>query len=178
MAKDLKFSEYPFRVPNEKKIVAKCEALTNDIINSKDAESCIKAMKKMNKFNSAMNTMGSLIYVKYSLETTNKKYKKAQEKMDEIGPVLSNYGNKVAKFVTSAPFRPELEKKFGAYLFQMYDASLKAFDEKIIPDMIEENKLASQYEEILGGAQIEFNGEVLNLSQLGKYMQDKDGERS
>ena len=53
-----------------------------------------------------------------------KKYKKAQEKMDEIGPVLSNYGNKVAKFVTSAPFRPELEKKFGAYLFQMYDASL------------------------------------------------------
>ena len=176
MGKDLKFSEYPFRVPNEKKIVAKCEELVKEITSSKDAESCAKAMKKMNKFSSKISTMGSLIYVKYSLETTNKKYKKAQEKMDEISPVISNYGNMVAKFVTKAPFRAELEKKFGAYLFQMYDASLKAFDEKIIPDMIEENKLSSQYEEILGGAQIEFNGEVLNLSQLGKYMQDKDGE--
>ena len=29
MAKDLKFSEYPFRVPNEKKIIAKCEELVN-----------------------------------------------------------------------------------------------------------------------------------------------------
>ena len=176
MAKDLKFSEYPFRVPNEKKIIAKCEELVNEIVSSKDAETCAKAMKKMNKFSEKINTMGSLIYVKYSLETDNKKYKKAQEKMDEISPVISNYGNKVAKFVTAAPFRPELEKKFGAYLFQMYDASLKAFDEKLIPDMIEENKLSSQYEEILGGAQIEFNGETLNLSQLGKYMQDKDGE--
>jgi len=80
MAKDLKFSEYPFRVPNEKKIIAKCEELVNEIVSSKDAETCAKAMKKMNKFSEKINTMGSLIYVKYSLETDNKKIQKSTRK--------------------------------------------------------------------------------------------------
>ncbi|MCQ2087813.1 MAG: M3 family oligoendopeptidase [Bacilli bacterium] len=174
MAKDLKFSEYPFKVPNEKVITAKCEKLVKDIVESKDAKACIAGIKKWNKYSNTLNTQCSIIYVLYSCETSNKKYKKAQDKVNEISPLLSNYSNKIAKFITSSSFRPELEKKFGAYLLQMYDASLKAFDEKIIPELIEENKLTSEYEEILGGAQIDFDGKVLNLSQLGKYMQDKD----
>ena len=176
MAKDLKFSEYPFKVPSEKTIVAKCEKLVKDIIDSKDAKTCITAIKKWNKYSNTLNTQVSIIYVLYSLETDNKKYVKAQDKVNEISPVLSNYSNRIAKFITKVSFRAELEKKFGAYLFEMYDASLKAFDEKLIPDMIEENKLTSEYDQILGGAQIEFDGKVLNLSQLGKYMQDKDQE--
>ena len=58
----------------------------------------------------------------------------------------------------------------------MYDDSLKAFDEKIMGDLVEENKLVSKYDEILGGAQVEFRGETLNLSQLGKHLQAADRE--
>ena len=65
-------------------------------------------------------------------------------------------------------------RKFGTFLFKKYDASLKTFDEKIIPELVKESKLISEYDMIFGGAQIEFGGQTLNLSQLGKYMQDKD----
>ena len=40
-------------------------------------------------------------------------------------------------------------------------------------DLVEENKLVTKYDAVLGGAQIEFNGETLNLSTaLGDSMED------
>ena len=82
----------------------------------------------------------------------------------------------MTKLLARAPYRPELEKKFGSFLFKKYDLALKTFDEKIMPDMMKINKLTSEYDLIFGGAQIEFRGETLNLSQLGKYLQDSDRE--
>ena len=79
-----------------------------------------------------------------------------------------------SKILAKASYRPELEKKLGSYYFQMIDASLKSFDEKIIPELIQENKLVSEYDALLGGAEVEFRGETLNLTQLGKYTQDVD----
>jgi len=172
--KDLKFNEYPFKVPSVKAISKKLEALLNELKECKDAPSAVKVINRWNKYGAKLETEISLIYVMYTLNTTTKKYVDAQNKIDEIMPIIQNYGNMFAKILTKSPFRPELEKKFGEYLFQKYDASLKAFDEKIIPDLIEENKLTSEYQQIFGNAKIEFDGKTLNFSQLGKYLQEKD----
>ena len=40
----------------------------------------------------------------------------------------------------------------------------------------EESTLQTQYQSLLASAQIEFNGEKCNLSQLGPYMQSQDRE--
>lgn len=174
--KNFKFNELKVVMPNEKAIKAKCEQLVAEITSSKDTNACVKAFYKWNAYMKKFNTQGTIIYVNYSCNTEDKRICKAQEKVDEISPVIANYGNQIAKFMVNAPFRSELEKKLGTYLLKMYENSLKAFDEKLIPDMIEENKLTSEYSMILGKAQIEFNGETLNLSQLGKYTQDKNQE--
>jgi hypothetical protein len=39
-----------------------------------------------------------------------------------------------------------LEKKLGSFIFTMYEYQLKGFDEKIVPEATEENKLVMQYE--------------------------------
>ena len=115
-------------------------------------------------------------FTKYMLDNNIDWRAIEKDKCDEISPILSNYQNQFSKILVAFPFRKELEAHYGEYLFKMYDASLRAFDEKIIPELIEENKLSSKYDEILGGAQIEFRGGTYNLSQLGKFMQDKDRE--
>ena len=89
---------------------------------------------------------------------------------------MSKYGTEISKILVNASYRPELEKKLGSFLFRKYENSLKVFDERIMPELIKENKLSSEYDMIMGGAQIEFRGQTLNLSQLGKFMQDKDRE--
>ena len=172
--KALKFEEYPFYIPNQKKIENKLNILLDKVLKASNAKDASVAIKKWDKEIQNIETNFGVIYVLYSCNTGNEKYKLAQNKTDEIGPVVADYQNKFNKIVTAYPFRKDLEKEFGEYLFKMYDASLKSFDSKIIPDMIEENKLVSEYDAILGGAQIEFRGSFYNLSQLGKFTADKD----
>lgn len=171
---DLKFSQYPFIVPTEKRVCNKLESLIQDLKECGSARTAALAIKHWNKYIQELQTQLSIISVNYSCDTTNVAYKKAQERMDELSPIFSNYSNQFTKILVKANFRKDLEKLYGKYLFKMYDNSLKSFDEKIIPELIEENKLCSKYDEIMGGAQIEFRGETLNLSQLGKYMVDSD----
>ena len=174
MKEDLKFSEYPFIVPSEKKVRGKLESLIQEIKECGSVNTAIVALKHWNKYMDELATESSVIYVLYSLESNNKAYKNAQDKMDELYPLINNYSTQFQKILVNARYRKDLEKKLGKFYFKKIDYALKAFDEKILEDSIEENKLTSKYGEILGTAQIEFRGETLNLPQLGKYIQDKD----
>ncbi len=171
---ELKFSKYPLIVPTEKRTINKLEKLVEELKECGSAKTAMTAIKHWNKFNDELETQISVIYVLYSLDTTNKVYKNAQDRVDELTPLLSKYSNEFNKVLAKARYRKDLEKILGKYYFEMIDSSLKAFDDKIIPELIEENKLSSHYNEIMGGAKIEFRGEVINLSQLGKYLQDND----
>ncbi|HOZ02545.1 MAG TPA: hypothetical protein PKV57_01895, partial [Bacilli bacterium] len=148
----LKFSQYPFIVPTEKRIANKLEKLVSDLKECGSARTATLAVKHWNKYGEELSTQLSLISVKYSVDTTNKVYKKAQDRMDELSPLISKYSNDYEKIMSKASFRKDLEKVYGKYLFKMYDNALKAFDEKIMPDLAQENKLVSQYDAVLGGA--------------------------
>ena len=172
----LKFSDYKITTPSLKNIEKKYQLLLEEIKGCADYKSLLKSIRKWNKYSDKISTLFSIIYVKYTLNTKDIKAKKNQTIVDEISPILSKYQNEYAKILLSSPFRKQLENKLGKYLFDMYETSLKAFDEKIIPEMIEENKLVSSYDEIIGSAQIDFNGETYNLSQMGKFLTSRDRE--
>lgn len=171
---DLKFSELPFIVPTEKRMRNKLESLIQELKECGSARTAMLAIKHFNKYMDELSTQASIISVNYACDTTKPAYKKAQERLDELMPVVSNYYNEFIKILVKAKYRKQLEDELGKYLFKKYELSLKAFDEKIIPEIIQQNKLTSKYDEILGGAKIEFRGEILNLSQLGKYTQSID----
>ena len=170
----IKFSQYPFIVPTEKRTVNKLEKLLAEIKECGSINTAATAIKHWNKYMDELETQGSIIYVRYTLDSTNPRNKKAMAVLDEFGPLLSKYQVEYGKVLAKARYRKDLEAKYGKYLLKQIDISLKAFDEKIIQESIEENKLSTRYSEILGGAQIPFRGEVLNLSQIGKYTQDLD----
>ena len=172
----IKFSEYPLVVPNAKRFVKKMEKLINDFKACASASEAAKIINKVNAFFEEIETETSVIYVLYTCNTTNEKYKKAEDVVDELSPLFSKYTTEFEKLVVNSSFRPELEKKFGTYLFQKYEASLKTFNEAIMEDLVIENKLVSEYDMVFGSAELEFRGEKLNLTQLGKFMQDKDRE--
>ncbi len=170
----IKFSDYPLVVPTEVRTKKKLESLLQELKECGSAMTAITAVKHWNKYMAELQTQLSVIYVLYSCNTTNVTYKRAQERSDEISPIISSYQNQFMKIVTKARYRKDLEKHYGKYLFKMYDNALKSFDDRIIPDLIAQNKLVSKYDEILGSAQIEFRGGVYNTSQMGKFMQDSD----
>ncbi len=48
--------------------------------------------------------------------------------------------------------------------------ALKAFDEKLIPLMQEENTLVTRYDKLIASAKLPFEGEIYNLSLIKKFM--------
>ena len=133
---NLKFEEYPLKVPSLKIIEKKYAALIKELKECGSSKTAIPVIKKFNKLSDEINTQMSIIYARHSVNTKDPIYKRAQDKCDEISPMLSNYSSQFSSILAKAKYRKDLEKHFGKYLFRMIDDSLKVFDEKIIPELI------------------------------------------
>ena len=172
----MKFEEFPFNVPDSKKISKQLSQVTNELVNAKDGKDALKAFNRYEKICRVFGNDATNIQVHFTFDTKNETYAKAQTTLNEVGPLIQNYSLAFEKALISSKFRPYLEEKLGSYLFKMYEESIKTFNEKIIPDLIEESKLVDKYDALIASAQINFDSKVLNLPQLGKYMENKDRE--
>ena len=174
--KYLTFEEYPLQIPTEKRTINKCEFILNELEQCGSLLTAKLPIKHWNKLSDELETDIAIITCRYTLDTRNKTYKNAQNKVDELLPILQNYSTKYQRLIVKSRFKKEFEQVYGKYLVKKYEANLKTFDPKIIPDLIVENKLTTKYDEIMGGAKIKFRGGVYNLSQMGKFMSDVDRE--
>ena len=168
------FEQWPFKVPNIQKGVALDEELTAALRNAKDEKEALAIVKKHNKAMDKFSNEATHVEVLYSLETTNAKYEKAMNILNEGMPLIQNAETNFQKAMVESPFRPYLEQKLGSFLFQMYEYSLRSFDEKIIPEATEENMLSMKYSATVASIRVEFDGQTYNLPQMGKFLQDND----
>lgn len=172
----MKFKDYLYQRPNIDEIKAKYEASIEQFRNAKDAQTQIEVIKSVFKISDEVDTMQQLVSIRYSLNTQDEFYTTETDFMDEVLPNIQNYGNEFQKEVVASPFKQELIDAFGQYYFDQIEVQLQSFDEKIIPLMVEENKLGSKYAKLIASAQIEFQGGTYNLSQMSPFTQNIDRE--
>ena len=170
---DIKFEDIPIKKLSYKSTEKKLVSFIEQLKAATDFKSGLKVIKAFDRYMSKFSTNITVISIRHSLNTTDEKIAKYQDQVDEMMPVIGNLINMWNKVLLKVPFRAELEKKFTPYYFQMIENSLKSFDEKIIPELIEINKLSSAYDRILGSAQIEYKGKTYNISQMGKFAKSK-----
>lgn len=115
--------------------------------------------------------MSTLASIRNSMNTEDPFYEQEKAFMDENEPLLEEIQSRFYKALVSSPFRAELEKSLGSLLFLNAEMELKAFDPIIIPELQEENKLTTRYQKLMASALLEYDGKILNLSQLTPYME-------
>jgi len=176
MDKNIKFEDIKPKKVSLPKVQEKLEGFTSELSKAKETKEALKVIKALEKYMDKFENNATVISINYTLNTEDKHIAHLQDHMDEISPIISNEINKFNKVLVNHPCRKELEEKLTPYYFQMIENALKSFDEKIIPELIEINKLSSQYDKVMGGAKIEFRGEIYNLPQMGKFSNSKDRE--
>ncbi|MFA6935704.1 MAG: M3 family oligoendopeptidase [Bacilli bacterium] len=170
----MKFSEYEYIPIDIEKVKDEFHKLIEKFKEAKTAKKQISIMKEIDDFRRDINTNFALCNVRFTINTADKYYAKENDKNDEIRPVIQSLTNEYYKVLKETPFKQEIIKKYGKNIFDIVDVSLKAFDPVIVEDMIEENKLSSQYTKLIASAKIKFNGQTYNLSSIGKFAQDSD----
>ena len=163
-----------FIKPDLAKIERDFDAIIDEFNSAECFEDQNKALKKMFKYSDRLNTNFSIGYTKYTCDTQDPENVKNQELIDEIGPQIDVFVDRFNKALVNARFKDELEAKWGKHLFNMARVKMETFDEKIVPELQEINKLVSEYIKLIASAKIEFGGEVYNLSQMGKFTTSTD----
>ena len=177
MSKELKrFEEWPFKVPSIKKAVEKVKDFTAALKDAKSGEEALSVVKKHAKAMDSIGNESTHISVLYSLDTTNKKYEDAMNVLNEGMPLIQAEENKWNEALLNSPYRSFLEEKLGSFLFKMMEYQLKSFDEKVIDEAVEESKLTMEYDALIASAKVPFRGEIYNLPQMAKFLQDVDRE--
>ena len=177
LSKEVKFEEMPLHVPELNKITKTLEKLSSDFINAKDSKEALRIIKKTFKLSDEINSDLTIISINFTINTLDEKIKKMQDECDEIGPKIQEVFNKFNNLVLNSKYINELKEKLGDHYINLLENENKIFSSEIIDDLIQESKLVNEYDALLASAQIEFEGETLNLSQLGKHLSDTNRER-
>src|SRR5699024_10926277 len=104
-----------------------------------------EAMKEINNIRNAVATREKLCSIRHTIDTNNEFYKEEQDFFDEFSPILQSYVTNYYKALVASSFRAELEKKYGVQLFALAELQLQTFDDCVLGDLQEENRLTSQY---------------------------------
>ena len=170
----MKYSQYKYKridLSNFKKN-------TNEmIIEFNSAESYTKQIQIIQKYQEIqkeIQTYASIASLNFSRDTKDKKNINENKFYDEISPEIAAIDNQFTKAISNSKFKNELLSAFGEHFFNLISMELKSFDPKLINLMKKENELTNEYRSLLAGAEIEYNGEILNLAGLSPFMQDVD----
>lgn len=172
----MKFSEMPYKRIDMEEVERRYKDIIERTRNASSGAEQFEIHKEYYKFIGDVRTNMTLAFVRHDIDTTDEFYEKEQAFYDEAGPIISNYETEYGKVLYESPYREELEQKIGKVPFKNIEISLKAFDEKLIPLMQEENALGSRYDKLIATAKIPFEGEVYNLSLMKKFQTSPDRE--
>ncbi|GAV13460.1 M3 family oligoendopeptidase [Paenibacillus sp. NAIST15-1] len=170
----MKFSEYAYVRPDAKQIEQQMKRLIRSFEAAESFEQQDDIMSDINKLHSVFDTQAILVSIRHSIDMNDEFYKAEKEYMNEVGPVIQEYTTDYYRALVNSKFRAELEQKCGIQLFQVAEKMLKTFSPEIIEDLQLENKLSTEYAQIIASAKISFEGEERTLAQLAPFQQSTD----
>jgi M3 family oligoendopeptidase len=150
--------------------------ILNEFNAAKSGEEQFVVHKKYYTLMKETSTKMTLAGMRHNGDVSDKFYEEEQEYYDEISPKIESFKVKYQKLLFNSKYRTYLENKIGQVPFKDIEIQIKAFDDVLIPLKQEENVLVSKYNKLIAQINVEFRGETLSLSLLGKYLSSKDRE--
>ena len=170
----MNFNDYKYERIDIDAVKKQFEELIDSFKKADNAEKQYEIMDKVINLRNHIDTMITLVSIRHSINTADDFYDKENDYCDEISPLLYGFTTDFYEALVTSKFRKELEDKYGKFLFDQAECSLKTFNEEVIPQLQEENKLSSKYDKLIASAKIPFDGEERTLSQMVLYTQSKD----
>ncbi len=165
----MKFSEYKYERPDIESIKEQFGQLVQRFESAERLEDQEQVLSEINHLRGEVDSMAQIVTVRHSVDTNDPFYKAEQDYIDEVVPIYQEYITDFYRALVNSKFRAELEAKWGTQLFQLAELALKTFSPEIIEDLQLENKLATEYAQLIASAKIPFEGEERTLTQLTPF---------
>ena len=172
----MKFKDMPYERVDFAQVEKEMKELMEAFDRAGSGEEQFEVHRKYYALTDRVSTLMTIANIRFDVDTTDEFYSGEHEYYDEQGPIYSNLVLAYQKKLFHSPYRDYLEQKIGPVAFKNMELAQKAMDEKLIPLMQEENNLTMEYDKLIAGAKLNFDGKELNLSLLRPYLihQDRD----
>ena len=170
----MKFQDMPYERVEYAQAEKEYRQIIADFQAALSGEEQFKVHERYYALNNKVGTMMTIAHIRHDIDTTDEFYNGEKEYYDDIQPKLANLTVEYQRGMYESPYRSYLEGKIGKVAFKNIELQLKSFDEKLIPLMQEENALTTKYDKLIASAEIEWEGEILNLSLLKPYLTSSD----
>lgn len=170
----MKFSIMPYERVDFEQVEKELNGLIEEFEQAQSGEEQFAVHEKFYRLNDRVSTLYTIAHIRFDIDTSDKFYEAEKQFYDEKLPIYSNLVLAYQKKLYDSPYREYLEGKIGPVAFKNMEIAQKAMDEKLIPLMQEENNLTTEYDKLIAGAKISFDGQELNLSLLRPYLVNQD----
>ena len=170
----MKFSEMPYARPDLDELKQQLQALTDQLKSAPDYASAHEAFLAQQKLSTHIDTLATLSSVRNSIDTRDKFYDAEEQFWNEAGPELRAYDDAWTAAMLESPFRKEFAAEYGDLMFVNAEIGRKAFSPAIVEELKQENQLVQDYQKLIAGAQIDFEGSTYTISQLSPFKNSPD----
>jgi M3 family oligoendopeptidase len=170
----MKFSDMPYERVDFEEVKREFEDLEKRLDAAKSGEEQFAVHEDYYRIKGHVETLMTLAEIRHDIDTTDEFYAGEQDFYDANGPVFQNLCVSYQKKLFASPYREYLEKRIGKVAFKNIELAMKSVDPKILNLMKEENQIQTEYNKLLATAQIDWKGEILNLSLMNPYLHNAD----
>ncbi|MFC7371646.1 M3 family oligoendopeptidase [Fictibacillus iocasae] len=172
----MKFSQFAYKRPNLNEVKVSFNKHLVQFKEAKTFEEQEVAMSSISMIRSEFESMAKIARTRYTINTADEFYKKEQAFMDENLPVYQGLIKTFYEALTTSAFQREIEETHGKQLLKLAELRVKTYSDEVLEDLKLENKLTSEYVNLVASAKIEFDGRELTLAQFAPYMQSEKRE--
>lgn len=169
----MKFTDYKYKRPDVKNAQEETKRLLEEFKKA-DVKRQIDIVHEYNDIRNYLNSMITLSSIRNSINLEDEFYKKEKAFWDENSPIISEISDSFYRVLNECENKEALKEEFGEFLFDQIDVSLKTFSPEIMEDLVEENKIISEYDDLIGSCEIKYDGKINNISDMTSYRQSKD----
>ncbi len=168
------FSEYTYQQPDIEQLK---KAFTLKIKEFAAADSFEKqklSLQEIYQLREDFESMRDIAKVRYTIDTTDEFYQAQNAFYDEQSPIYEGLISDFYKVLLASPFRQQLTEKYGKLIFELAEMAIKTHDKSIMDFLKKENRLNTEYIQLLASAQIEFEGKSRTLAEMTPFQIDPD----
>ena len=170
----MKFNEYKYEHLDVDEIQKQLNAFLESFKKASTFSDFYATFQQYDRYCRYIATQESLVGIRHTIDTRDALYTKENDYWDEVSPLIQENMVQITDEIFASSFLEDLKKKIPETYFLAKEMERKSFSKEIIPDLQEENKLASKYQSVIASAQIEFKEKKYSLAGLDVFMQSKD----
>ena len=170
----MKFSEMSYTRPDIDALLGQCKALAAKAAGAASGAELVNVYYEQSRAFADYSTAAQLASIHYTCDTRDAYWKAEQDFFDANGPAVENARVEISRAFLANAHVDALTEAFGTTCVAGMKNAVLGMDDSTVELQKEYNALVSQYQQVYGGALVEFDGKQLTIPQLGPYKENLD----